>query len=98
MWKLGLNKAPVGQIPEERAILRNELVQLELREGNATTHTRQLLIIQLSYYITTIQTGMMGKIIVIFCYIKLMIIFRQYGCLITAKHLFFYLQLIDSVL
>lgn len=39
MWKLGLNKAPVGQSPRERAIPRKELVQLELREGNATTYT-----------------------------------------------------------
>lgn len=39
IWKLGLNKAPVGWSPTERAIPRNELVQLELREANATTHT-----------------------------------------------------------
>lgn len=39
MWKLGLNKAPVGQSPRERSILWSELVQLELRGGRATTHT-----------------------------------------------------------
>lgn len=56
MWKLGLNKAPVGGSPRERTIPRNELVQLELREGIATTHTLQLSIIQ-SYYIMMFQTG-----------------------------------------
>lgn len=38
MWKLGLNKAPVGQRPRERPIPRSELVQLGLRGGSATTH------------------------------------------------------------
>lgn len=65
MWKLGLNKAPVGQSPTGRAIPRNERVHQQLREGNATTHwhayTLQLSIIQ-RYYIIMFPTGTQSQI------------------------------------
>lgn len=58
MCKLGLKKAPMGQSPTERAVPMNELVQLELREGNATTRTNTTaLYIIHSYYIMIFQTG-----------------------------------------
>lgn len=48
----------MGQSPTERAVPMNELVQLELREGNATTRTNTTaLYIIHSYYIMIFQTG-----------------------------------------
>lgn len=89
MWKLGLNKAPVGQSPRQRAIPRNELVQLELRgQCCHNTHTTALNNPQVLHNDVSNRHAKINAQVKItwerslwYFHIKWMIICRQHGCL-----------------